>query len=61
MIRPRTLGKIAVGALVAVFVVLALVYSLGVEHAEKAYHVYQGEVFALLAICAALLYRYFED
>ena len=60
--RPRTVGKIAVGLLIVVFVTLAVIYTFEVRELEGDFkHAVRAISFAILSLTAATGYRYFED
>ena len=58
--RPRVAGRIAVGVLIIVFAVLAILYAWHTEP-EKLYHGLRAVTAAILALTGAISYRYFED
>ena len=59
--RARTMGRVFVGVMTALMVLLAIIYALSVDDAEKLYHGVRALSFAILALTAATCYRYFED
>jgi len=59
--EPKMVGRVVTGSLTVVFALLAVIYALAARSPEALYHVAQGVVFALVAICFAVSYRYFED
>ena len=58
--RPRTLGKIIIAVLTAVFLLIALIFAIEVDE-EAMYKGYRAITYAVLSLTAATLYRYFED
>lgn len=59
--RSRMAGKIAVGVIIIVFAVLAVIYALNTREADKLHHGFRAVTSALVALTAATCYRYFED
>ncbi len=60
--RPRTLGKIAIGVLTVVCLLTALIYALhSPEAPDKYYKMWRGLTFAIMALTFATLWRYVED
>ncbi|MHC5033672.1 MAG: hypothetical protein ACYTFZ_01385 [Planctomycetota bacterium] len=60
MLRPRTLGKIAVAIAMICCLMVALLFALEVEETE----LYKGTraiTYAIMALTFATVYRYFED
>jgi len=60
MVRPRTLGKIAVGVLVFCCLMTAFLFALEVNQ-DELYKGYRAVTYAVMALTFATLYRYFED
>ena len=59
--RARTIGKVFVGVMTVLMVLLAIIYALSVDEMENTYHGVRALSFAILALTAATCYRYFED
>ena len=59
--RPRTLGKIVFGTLIAVCLITAFIYALASPTPDHLYKSIRGVTYSLMAITFALIYRYFED
>ena len=59
--RARTIGKVFVGVMTVLTVLLAIIYALSADDPEKLYHGVRALSFAILALTAATCYRYFED
>lgn len=59
--RPRTAGKVALAVLTILFVLLSIIYALGIRDPEKMYRGVAALTFAFTALTCAISYRYFED
>ncbi len=60
--RPRTMGKIAVGLMIVVFVTLAVIYTFEVRDPTDDFkHAVRAVTFGILSLTAVTGYRYFED
>ena len=59
--RTRTIGKVFLAIMTALFVLLAIIYAWGVNDPEKLYHGARALSFAILSLTSATCYRYFED
>jgi hypothetical protein len=59
--RPRTLGKILIGVLTFICLVMALLYALASPDTREIYKAFRAITYALMALTFATLYRYFED
>ena len=60
MLRPRTLGKIAMGVLVFCCLATAFLFALEVKEATL-YKGMRAITYAVMGLTFATLYRYFED
>ena len=60
MLRPRTLGKIAVGVLVFCCLTTAFLFALEVNE-DTLYKGFRSITYAIMGLTFATLYRYFED
>jgi len=60
MLRPRTLGKIAMGVLVFCCLATAFLFALEVNK-DELYKGYRAITYAVMGLTFATLYRYFED
>ena len=59
--HPRTLGKIVVGLLLVVCMLVALIYTSESPRPEEAYKSLRAITYAIMGLTFATLYRYFED
>ena len=59
--RPRTVWRIVIGVLIVVFALLCLIYALDCNAQSEEWKGLRGIGFGLLALTAAVSYRYFED
>ncbi len=60
--RPRTMGKIAVGLMIVGFATLAVIYTFEVGDPAKDFkHAVRAICFSILSLTAVTGYRYFED
>lgn len=59
--RPRTLGKIVIGVLTAVCLLVALVFALESPEQADMYKSFRAVTYAIMALTFATLLRYFED
>jgi len=60
MIRPRTLGKIAIGVLIVMALLVSFIFILEVDN-DSLYKGYRAVTYAIMALTFATIYRYFED
>ena len=59
--RKRVVGRIAVGAIVILCVVLSIVYALQADSKDRLHRSLQALTFAIISVTGATSYRYFED
>ncbi len=59
--RPRILGRIIVGVLIVVCLLVALIYASEDPQPDEIYKSLRGITYALMALTFATCYRYFED
>ncbi|NLW50918.1 MAG: hypothetical protein GXY85_08780 [Candidatus Brocadiaceae bacterium] len=61
MLRPRTLGKIAIGVLVFCCLATAFLFALEVKNEATLYKGFRAVAYAVMGVAFAIVYRYFED
>lgn len=59
--RGRTTGKVLLGAMTVLLVLLAIIYAWNTDDPDKLYHGVRALSFAILSLTTATCYRYFED
>jgi len=61
MMRPRSLGKIVVGALIVSCMLVAFIYASEDPDTAAIYKSIRAVTYAIMGLTFATVYRYFED